>query len=144
MPNPQESISLIPEMAALPSSWLPDTAVGADEAQDAAFAALWAQQRGDVAKSINAEQVVGLSRWAKEQMRGYALPGDWIATLQLAPLFGTQSGQSVVFGTRHNNALKLPTHSQAVDRRLFVYAEYSHSQGKIVQVVVTIRGTLDE
>ena len=102
--------------------------------------AAWKEISGAVQQKLTAAQVINLSKWAKPQMQSYA---DVPALDR--PDFQLQTASAGEKKLLFEATLEvLPTHSPLVTRWLKVFVIYDQSRRAISQVVVTIRGEVQE
>jgi hypothetical protein len=137
--HPEMSYSVGPDGWIMRNKWTDDQITQAAKGQQEAQA-LWQKLAPRYAKWVTPEKVRELSRWAQNQMAGYRSVPPLEKTV-LEPTGLSPEGRLLVLeGTIDT----LPSHHRLVTRWLKVYVHYDLSAKKIVRVVFTIRGQLEE
>jgi len=108
------------------------------------FAADWERVRPSVAEEVNAESLLGISNWAKEQMKGFAPPEGWIESIPMHPSKTSRDGRRILFTQETEEGFALPSHSPIVFRRIVLGAVYDRQSHIVTTVYVTIRGWIEE
>ena len=102
--------------------------------------AAWQEISGAVQRKLTAAQVIQLSKWAKPQMQSYAdVPALDRPDFQLQT--ASAGEKKLVFEA---TLQVLPTHSPLVTRWLKLLVIYDRERRAILQVVITIRGEVQE
>ena len=101
---------------------------------------LWSRAYRTAEQQITPEKVQSLSRWAKEQMKGYrSVPSLSNASFKV---IGKSSRENDL--VLENTVDTLPSHHPLVTRWLKLYLIYNTEKDRITQIIVTIRGELLE
>ncbi len=135
-------VVFVPEMEPLPGVTEAPLALtpGAREA----FVAAWKRARPSVVARVTPAALAGISRWAKPQTSGAALPAGWIETLPMVPMGRTDAGWTVYGQSAERSTIDLPSHAPTVHRRLIVAPAFDPATRSIPTVFVTIRGWAEE
>lgn len=92
----------------------------------------------DYQNDINAVDLASISKWAKEQMKGYKLPENFLTTLVIEGDYATKD-----FTALKIKVTQLPSHSPIVKRFLYLIPVYN-SQKQIQKIFITIQGYAEE
>jgi hypothetical protein len=139
-PAPMAALRFVPEMMPFPEQKWPRCPAGAfaQETQDALAA--WAKLHATAAPRITAERARELSLWAKAQMEKYAAVPP-LGDIAFTPA-GAAPGKRLLL--LEGTADTLPSHSPLVTRWLKIFLVYDCETRSIREVIVTIRGELQE
>ncbi len=135
---PQAAVRFLPEMTAFPEQKWRACPAGAFTQETRDALAAWAALRPAVERQVTAEKARELSRWAREQMKSYAAVPP-LGSIAFAPA-AASGGRLLLEGT----ADTLPSHSRLVTRWLKLFLVYDCGTRTITDVIVTIRGELQE
>ena len=108
------------------------------------FRVEWTRVKPHVLKIVMADSLQSISRYAREQMKTFSLPADWLEKIPLRPMASFGEHRLVRFGQHKEEGYPLPAHHPLVFRRLQIFAEYDRKEQAIVQVIVTINGWVEE
>ena len=134
-------IRWVPEMARVTElqDWTP--AAAKDHAQDRQrLLEAWKEVREAVERELTAAQVIALSKWSRTQMKDYSkVPSLEHPDFQIRTAGG---GEKKLFFEA--TLQTLPTHSPLVTRWLKLFVVYDVDRHAVSQVIITIRGEVQE
>jgi len=138
--NALPAIRWVPEMEGVPELNWP-RADAQDFAEDRRqMLKAWKEISAAVQQELTAAEVIRLSKWAKPQMQGYGGPPS-LEHPDFQPQTVSVAEKQLVFEA---TLQVLPTHSPIVTRWLKLLVIYDQRRGAISQVVITIRGEVQE
>lgn len=133
-------IRFVPEMERVSGLDWPRVEVGNYAEDRQRMLAAWPEISGAVRRKLTAAEVIRLSKWARPQMQGYVgVPALDRPDLQLQA--ASAGEKQLIFEA---TLQVLPTHSPLVTRWLKLFVIYDRSRRMISQVIITIRGEIQE
>lgn len=131
------------ETQALPGKFV-EHEIAMNEVELAHFRNAWLQIKPHLLAQVRVDSLRGVSLWAREEMKSFSLPEDWLEKIPLWPMASLGNEQLVRFGQYKEEGLPLPSHHPLVFRRLVLFADFDRSTQRIVQVIVSISGWVEE
>lgn len=136
-------IVFVMETEALPGDFSERT-VKWERGEHEQFERAWQALQAQVLAQVKADSLRRISRWAAEPMKTFSLPADWLKHIALRPMASTADERIIRFSQHKEEGYPLPSHHPLVFRRLLLCADYDRRERKIVRIIVTINGWVEE
>lgn len=136
-------IVYVEEAQPLPGRFV-ERSIAMSEVELAHFHEHWQRIKPHVFAHVRIDSLRHVARWAKEEMKNFSLPEAWVEKIPLRPMATFGEEQLVRFGQYKEEGLPLPSHHPLVFRRLVLFADFDRPTQRIVQVIVSINGWVEE